>query len=973
MSENQYATIKQELAGDFFTDEAWKILYATDASVYRQKPIAVARPKNEEDILNLLQFAREHHLSIIPRAGGTSLAGQVVGGGIVADISKYMNRILEINQEEHWVKVQPGVVLGELNKTLKPYGLQFGPETSTDTRCCIGGMLGNNSCGLHSIIYGNVRNHILEVEAFLADGSKVRFEPLSDEEYQAKCQGDPQKLETKIYQHLNSLLTNPETQELIRQEYPDPEVTRRNNGYALDVLLESSPFTPGKPTFNLSKLIAGSEGTLVFVTSIKINVIPLPPAHRALMCAHFKTLEESLLANLIALKFNPGAVELMDDKIIECTKNNLEQQRNRFFIQGNPGALLMIEFAREDAQELKDILTQLEAAFRKEGLGYHFPILEGNQISAAWNLRKAGLGLLSNIPGDRKGVPGIEDAAIAPRLLPEYIKELKQILNKYGLDSIYYAHIATGEIHIRPMLNLKDSSDIDTYRALTLEVAHLVKKNKGSFSGEHGDGRLRGEYIPILLGDKIYQILKDVKHVWDPENILNPGKITDCPPMNESMRYDRDQVTKEFDTLFDFSEQRGFMRAIEKCNGTGDCRKPLIIGGTMCPTYMTTRDEDKTTRGRANMLRELLTRTTKKDPFDQKEIYDILDWCVSCKGCKSECPSNVDMARLKAEFLQHYYDVHGASIRSKLVAYLPRLDVLAMAFRPIANFLMEQPLFNKALGFTPNRTFPLLGKQSLKRWNHQHNNHSDKTYPNGRVYLFNDEFTNFNDPDIGIQAIRLLNELGYEVVIPVHKESGRTFFSKGLVRQAKVVANQNIELLKDLINDQTPLIGIEPSTILSFRDEYPDLVDKNLKEAAKKLAPNALLFDEFFVREVRKGKIKADQFTTEHLKIKFHGHCHQKSIATTLASREMLSFPMNYSVDEIPSGCCGMAGAFGYEKEHYELSMQIGEMVLFPAIRETPEDTVIAAPGTSCRHQIHDGTGRTAYHPIEVMFKALKK
>ncbi|MDP4184859.1 MAG: FAD-binding oxidoreductase, partial [Bacteroidota bacterium] len=581
MSSNQYSELKNKLQGDLFTDEAWKILYATDASVYREKPTAVARPKSEDDIRNLILFAKENKLSIIPRAGGTSLAGQVVGKGIVVDISRYMNQVIEFNPAERWIKVQPGIVLAELNKFLNPHGLQFGPETSTDTRCCIGGMLGNNSCGLHSIIYGSVRNHILEVETFLSDGSKVIFGSLNETEFKDKCQGDPDKLETRIYQNLYDILSDKENQALIRQEYPDPEVTRRNNGYAIDVLLESSPFTSGGPNFNMAKLLAGSEGTLAFTTSIKLNLIPLPPQHRALMCAHFKSLEESIQANLVALKFNPGAIELMDDKIIECTKGNIEQQKNRFFLQGDPGALLMIEFAREDPEELKSILINLENSLREKGLGYHYPILHGNQISSAWNLRKAGLGLLSNIPGDRRGVPGIEDAAVAPRFLPEYIRDLKLLLAKYGLDSIYYAHIATGEIHIRPMLNLKDSEDIDTYHSLTNDVAHLVKKYKGSFSGEHGDGRLRGEFIPLMLGDKIYQLLKELKQVWDPEGIMNPGKITDCPPMNETLRYDRGQVTREFKTHFNFSSQHGIMRSIENCNGSGDCRKPLIIGGTM--------------------------------------------------------------------------------------------------------------------------------------------------------------------------------------------------------------------------------------------------------------------------------------------------------------------------------------------------------------------------------------------------------
>jgi len=605
-------------------------------------------------------------------------------------------------------------------------------------------------------------------------------------------------------------------------------------------------------------------------------------------------------------------------------------------------------------------------------LGYHFPLVTGeSKIKQVWALRTAGLGLLSNIPGDRKGVPGIEDTAVLPKYLPDYVADLKIVLKKLGLESVYYAHIATGEIHFRPLINFKDPADVKIFDQLMNDVAKLVKKYRGSMSGEHGDGRVRGKFIPFMLGEHNYQLIKELKNAWDPNNIFNPGKIIDTPPITESLRVIPGKIIPEIKTTFDFSKNGGYLRNIEKCNGSGDCRKSEKIGGTLCPTFMATRDEDKSTRGRANILREFIYNSENKNPFDHKEVYDILDLCVSCKACKSECPSNVDMAKLKAEFLQNYYDIHGIPLRSRLVAYLPQLNRLAMVFRPISNFVMNTSLLKKSIGFTPKRDVPKLSKITLNRWVGNGIPVPEET-SKGKVYLFNDEFTNYNESDIGIKAILLLTKLGYEVKIPVHLESGRTFLSKGLIRSAKKIATENVNLLKDIISDKTPLIGIEPSAILAFRDEYPELVEKDLQPAADKLAKNALLFEEFISAEIEKGNILESDFTSEEKQILLHGHCQQKAVASTEPSKKMLSLPKNYSVKEIPSGCCGMAGSFGYEKEHYDLSMKIGEMVLFPAVRKAEEKIVISAPGTSCRHHIKDGTGKAAKHPVEVLYEALK-
>ncbi|MCK9617139.1 MAG: FAD-binding protein [Lentimicrobiaceae bacterium] len=966
-------TLKDILQGDVFTDETSLLLYATDASAYREKPLAVVRPKNVDDLKNLISFARENGTSLIPRTAGTSLAGQVVGNGIVADVSRYLTEILEINQEEHWVRVQPGVVLDELNKKLEPFGLFFGPETSTSNRCMIGGMVGNNSCGSHSLVYGSTRDHTLSIKAILSDGSDAEFRQLTLDEFNEKCL--LQNLEGAIYCNIRDILSLKENRQEIREQYPDKKVKRRNTGYAIDLLLESEPFVFGAEKFNFCKLIAGSEGTLCFLTEIKLNLVPLPPKEKAVVAVHCHSLEDAFLGNLIALKSHPVAVELIDSVIIEQTKHNIEQRKNRFFIEGEPAALLIVEFASATKEEVAEKTKEVEDNLRKAGYGYHFPVITGSDISKVWALRKAGLGLLSNVPGDRKPVPVTEDTAVSPEFLPDYMKDFKAMLDGFGLSCVYYAHIATGELHLRPALNLKDPADVELFHTVALETAKIVKKYKGSLSGEHGDGRLRGEFIPLMIGEHNYALLKKIKATWDSQYIFNPGKIIDTPAMNTFLRFEAGKKTREIDTIFDFSSTNGFLRAIEQCNGSADCRKSSIMGGTMCPSFMATKDENTTTRARANLLREILSRSEKKNPFDNKELYKILDLCLSCKGCKAECPSNVDMAKFKAEFLQHYYDANRISLRTRLIAYITQVNKLGMVLPSVFNAVVKSSflsgLLKKMLGFASKRSIPALYKMTLRCWAKKNNNKINIENKFGKVYLFADEFSNYNDVEIGIKAIKLLNKLGYEVVIPYHTESGRTFLSKGLVRKAKKLAETNVLKLKDIINEKTPLIGIEPSAILSFRDEYPDLVRKDMKEDAHKLATNCLLYDEFFIREAEKGNITSDVFTKNVLNIKLHGHCHQKSLASVLLTKKMLSLPENYHVEEIKSGCCGMAGSFGYEKEHYEFSMKVGELTLFPSIRQSGKETIISAPGTSCRQQIKDGTGRTAFHPIEILYDAL--
>ncbi len=964
-----------KLEGELFLDDEWRIVYATDASAYREIPLAVALPKTIDDLKMLVNFARSEKTSLIPRTAGTSLAGQVVGSGIVVDVSKNFTQIMELNEAEHWVRVQPGVIRDELNMFLKPYGLMFGPETSTANRAMIGGMVGNNSCGSNSVVYGSTRDHALEIKAILADGSETVFTTLNADGFHEKCEGD--SLEANIYKTTRSLLSNYDNQVEIRSQYPKKTIHRRNTGYAIDVLLDTAPFTAGQPDFNFCKLIAGSEGTLAFITEIKLNVIPLPPKEVGLLCVHFNSIDESLRANLIALKYKPSASELIDSYILECTKDNIEQRKNRFFVQGDPGAILVIEFARETREEITVITKKVEEEMRAASLGYHFPLLFGDDSKKIWSLRKAGLGLLGNIPGNDKAVPVIEDTAVDVNDLPSYIREFNEILTKYNLHAVHYAHAGSGEIHLRPILNLKTVEGNKLFRTIAEEVASLVKRYNGSLSGEHGDGRLRGEFIKQMVGDKNYELLKVIKHTWDPFNIFNPNKIVDTPSMNTMLRYTPGQQTPKFNTIFRYHNQDVLQHA-EQCNGTGDCRKTHLSGGTMCPSYMATKNEKDTTRARANILREFLTNSEKMNRFDHKEIYEVMDLCLSCKGCKSECPSNVDVAKLKAEFLQQYYDANGVPFRAKLIANFTSSAKLGALLPGVYNSVVTSKmignLIKRIAGFAPQRSMPTIHKTTLRKWfTRRHNPQPLKGSENRQktVYLFCDEFTNYNDVEIGQKGILLLEKLGYEVLMTDHEESGRTWLSKGLLREAKKIANKNIVIFSKIINNETPLVGIEPSAILTFIDEYIDLADDENFEAAKKLEKNVFLIDEFIAKEIDNGNISVDLFTKEKKKIKLHGHCQQKALTTAAASAKMLSFPENYSVETIPSGCCGMAGSFGYEKEHYDLSMKIGELVLFPAVRNREPDTIIAAPGTSCRHQVKDGTGVRTKHPVEILWEAL--
>jgi len=808
------------------------------------------------------------------------------------------------------------------------------------------------------------------MNCLLADGSEVVFENLNQSEFEQKTKLN--NFEGKLYRTIFEELSSEIIQNQIKKHFPKPDIHRRNNGYAVDALLENSVFGHTDVPFNFSKLLTGSEGTLAFTTKIKLQLDDLPPPNNIMVVSHFDSIDKSINAVLVAMKHRLYSCEMLDKVILDCTKNNSIQRKNRFFISGDPKAIMMFELAGHSSEDVEEQAQNLLLDLKQSGFSYADVILKGNEINQAIELRKAGLGLLGNMIGDRKAVACIEDTAVSLEDLPAYIKEFSGLMERFGQEAVYYAHAGAGELHLRPILDLKKSDDVRLFREITQAVANLVQKHKGSMSGEHGDGIVRSEFIPQMVGDANYALFKRIKKTFDPLGILNPGKIVDAWPMDASLRYEKDEKVPEVETILDFSDSLGILRAAEKCNGAGDCRKLPESGGTMCPSYRATRMEKDTTRARANTLREILTHNTQTNRFDSRQLKEVFDLCLSCKGCVGECPSNVDAATLKAEFLYQYQKTNGVPIRSKIFAYNNTFNRLGSRFVPIANFFFSNKLAASVVksfsGVAQQRSIPLLSRMSLKKWIKKFKGNQGITQ-NKSVYFFIDEFTNYLDTSVGIDAVELLRGLGYEVQFVKHAESGRAFISKGLLVQAKKFADENISVFKNLITENTPLIGIEPSAILSFRDEYLRLATD--KTAAKNISAHTYLMEEFLQKEMQDGNIPRTKFHVDKKRIKIHGHCHQKALSGSEPTFFVLNYPENYTVTIIPSGCCGMAGSFGYEKEHYELSMQIGEQTLFPAIRKADSETLIAAAGTSCRHQIKDGTGKEAMHPVTILRRAL--
>ena len=943
-----------------FTDVQTRRLYANDASMYEELPEGVAFPGNTSEIRELVKKAYRERFSITPRAAGTSLAGQTTGNGVVMDISHHMIDILELNPEKQIARVQPGVIRDTLNREAGRYGLLFGPDTATTNRCMIGGMIGNNSCGSFSIKYGTTRDHVVEIETVLSDGSTVTFKPLNARELEQKKSLDT--LEGHIYRGMIKLIG--ENREQILDAYPHPEIIRRNTGYALDRLCTMQPFKNDGRPFNLAELLCGSEGTLAITTSALLKLVPADP-HHVVVVPHFDSLQSAMEATVKIVDQNPAAVELVDNVILNATKDNLEQRKNRFFLQGEPRCILVVQFDGQSREQLVGKAESLQERLTKNGSCYAAPVIhEPDKIDRVWELRKAGLGLLMGLGSDTRTPTFCEDTAVRVQDLPAYVEEFRGLLKKYDTDCVFYAHASVGELHLRPVIDLQKPEGIQKMKSMAEEVAKLVGQYRGSLSGEHGDGRARSPYIEKVLGPDMMTLLRKVKELWDPNYLLNPGKIVQPHKVDEDLRFSPSYRKASVKTQFNWRKEDCFGNALELCNGAGVCRKLEDSGGTMCPSYMATRNEKDTTRGRANLLRQIFS-SRQESGYNSTEIKDALDLCISCKGCKSECPANVDMARMKAEFMQGWHDRNGAGLADhffgKAASYYP----LAASFPRLTNWFNRsaagRELLKQVLNVHPDRTIPTFANETFLDW---FNNRSRKNRSGRKVVFFVDIFSNYHEPEIPRAATLFLEQAGYEIKVPGCLESGRTQISRGFVREAKKLVHQNLRRLSGYVIQGYPLVGFEPSGILTLRDEYLDLCDDELYEQATLISQNTYQFEEFLVEYTPDFLSKAAPGKGQHVYV--HGHCHAKALTGISPVKEMLRLA-GYQPVDLETGCCGMAGSFGYEADHYDISMDIGELVLFPAVRELEEDAIICAPGFSCRHQVRDGTGRKALHPAQLL------
>lgn len=944
MNEDLYEALKRRVIGEVRFDRAARLMYSTDASIYEIEPIGVVIPRTHEDVFATMEVARGFRVPVLPRGAGTSLAGQTVGDAVVIDMSKYLNRVLEVNTEERWAIVEPGVVQEQLNLHLRPMGYLFGPDTSTANRATIGGMMGNNSAGSHSIVYGKTIDHVLEMDVVLAAGEGRNLREMKFEDAAAKS-----GLEGRI---ADIVCAN---REEINRRFP--KIMRRVSGYNLDEFVRN-----GK--FNLAKLVVGSEGTLAAVHQAKVRIEPRPGA-TALCVVHFADLVDSIRASDIILPFNPAAIELIDDMIIDLGRKSLEISRLMGFIEGNPAAVLLVEFYGENEAELRSRLDAMEAALKKEKSGYAYVrAFDAAQQANVWKVRKAGLGLLLGMKGERKPIAFVEDCAVEPSKLPDFFLKFRDVIHKYDTRAGYYGHASVGCLHIRPLINTKDRRDIQIMKDMTDEISDLVIEFGGGMSGEHGDGLARSHLNRKLFGPQLYKAFCDVKSAFDPEGRMNPGKIVHAPPMDQSLRYGTEYRTITINTHYDFSREGGFATAVELCNGVGVCRKKNE--GTMCPSYMVTLEDKHSTRGRANLMREVLSGKLPADEFTGKDLYDALDLCLECKGCKAECPSNVDMAKLKYEFLAHYNEANGTPFRSRMFANIHAASKVASLFPSLANWTLANPLVRRALdrfvGIDMRRKLPSFASETFESW---FSKRGASPAQDKKVVLFHDTFLNYNYPDIGKAATRVLEAAGYEVRIAEQRKCcGRPMISKGLAEEARENAVFNIRQLQQFVEEGYSIIGCEPSCILTFRDEYPDLVKGGY---ANDVAQASFIFEEFIVKEKQAGRWTL-QFQRQESKALIHGHCHEKALIGSRYLKEALA--MAYSVEEIDSGCCGMAGSFGYEKEHYDTSIAIGRRRLFPAV-ENNAAALIVAPGISCRQQVEHATGKKALHPAEALAHAL--
>lgn len=983
------------------TDILTRRLYANDASMYEELPQGVYFPKTRNDIITLVRQCAATGVPITARAAGTSLAGQTTGGGIVMDTSRFMTEILHLQRYAEstphletssqqssaypsahfrddipgagFAVVQPGVIRDTLNRAGAPLRLQFGPDTSTTSRCMIGGMIGNNSAGSFSLKHRTTREHVISMDVVLSDGSTATFGPLRPDELEAKKQLNT--LEGHIYREITRLVAT--HKDAIFAAYPHPDIIRRNTGYALDRLCEMAPFTPGGRPFNMAELLCGSEGTLAMTLEATVNLVPTP-VHKLLLIGQYATLNDAMHATVDAVTFGPAAVELIDDIIIQATYLNREQSLNRFFIKGAPKAVLMIQFEGDDMDELRAQADRLSVHLRAKNLGYAYDVFtEPGDMNRVWELRKAGLGLLMGTWAESRTPEFIEDTAVRVQDLPAYIEAFEALMRDYGTHSVYYAHASVGELHLRPELNLTTREGLDKMKRMAADVARLVRRFRGSLSGEHGDGRVRAPFIAMVLGEEMMPLLLEVKQIWDPNGVFNPGKIVDAKPMDADLRFYPEDVVADFDTVFHYRAEGNFMALVDKCNGAGVCRKLAESGGTMCPSYMATREESDSTRGRANVFRQIF-RGEGLDAWGSDDVRAGLSLCLSCKACKTECPANVDMAKMKAEFTQGYHDVHGAPLSYHFFARPHLLYPLAAPFAPLVNWLNRTPMvkevYRSVFNIAPERNLPDFARESFAQWwskRQKAEAAASEAPEKPAVLLLIDVFMNYHEPEVGKAMVAVLERLGYRVLVTPPTQSGRTHLSKGFVRDARNIARANIATLAPYAQKGIPVVGQEPSEILTLRDEYLDLCTEAELPAARELAAQSFMFEEFVLRHLRANPDDARVFDARNRAVLVHGHCHAKSLVGMDPVMDVLS-EAGYLPENLQTGCCGMAGSFGYESDHVDVSMQVGEQTLFPKLRASAEDALICAHGFSCRHQIADGVERKSHHTAALLRDALR-
>ncbi len=934
MNEALERELRNSIEGEVRFDKISRALYSNDASVYQIEPAGVVIPKHREDLIRTIEICRRLRCSITMRGGGTSQAGQAIGNGIVVDTSKYFHRLLEVNAAERWARVESGIVLDELNAQLAVHGLRFAPDISTASRATVGGMMANNSSGARSVLYGKTIDHVLEQVVLLSDGSIAHFREIARNETPL---GD--SLEAACYRIVLRLAAD-HAEEIARRY---PKVLRRVGGYNLD------EFTDASKPVNLAKMMVGSEGTLGVVLEAKLRLVPLPKA-KAVMVIEFADLLEALSATPAILRHGPSAVEVMDKAILDNTRQNAALDRIRkSFIEGDPGATLCVEFYADRKEDLPQRLAALEENLRANNFGYRYRIETDPSAQARiWSLREAALGLSMAMKEDAKSIPFVEDTAVAPERLSEYIGRFLQILRAHETTAGIYAHASVGCLHVRPVINMKTESGVQKFEAIANDVVELVLEFGGALSGEHGDGLVRTTFLKKMFGDTIYEAFREIKQTFDPEGIFNPGKIVDAPPMTSNLRFGSIYATSNPKTFFNFSEYGGFAGAVEMCSGIGACRKTLA--GNMCPSYMATREESDSTRGRANVLRLAISGRLDEAGLGDDGVFRVLDLCLECRACKTECPVGVDMARFKSEFLADYYSRHGTPLQARALGNMDRLSKWGSRFAPLSNH-MPAPFIDS------RRKLPEWQRETFARWTAKH-----KSSPGRAVTLFNDTFTNHYEPEIGVAAVEILERGGCRVNVARPGCCGRPFISQGLLGPARTGAEKLIDALFPIADRGEKILFCEPSCLSAVKEDAPSLLRDDLARKAGTVANASMLFEEFAAMldlPLRAGPER----------VLLHGHCHQKSMGLLDATRSLLARIPSANVVDLDAGCCGMAGSFGYT--HYDVSVAIAKRKLIPAVNAMKQGDVLVAPGTSCRRQVKDLSGTLALHPAMLIHSLL--